>query len=377
MAGIEIASSSLRVWPAFVGLAWLCGVATCPAADEPVYRQPVKSLVPTFTQPNGGRESSKGLDFLTPNSSLGPIIDTPMITPPQQPRMPLTRERQEAIDRKKNWIFVTPQNSTETPESLLGVRKEKEFGEDKEFKGVMQSYLEKDNRKDKADKKNDKDPSSRTNNTEKVRDELDPGQDDTRFGLKSDPLPSPLERDDKRSRKDAKDREEKKDSSDRSGAPSVFTRMNGESSTGSIAAPFELDRSSFLSSGSSVPARKTEEQKAWADEFKQLLDGRPLVNERRSGLGDPINALNDATRQPLNPVVSNPGELSRPTENRNAFDSINRGAGMDGISRPAGLPELSTKMLGTSSLSPTVIAPQSQVYVQPRPTVLEIPRRKF
>lgn len=377
MAGKSVASSGRRQLPAIAAMAWLCALAVCPAAEEPAYRGPVKSLVPTFAPPDSGKKSGNGLDFLTPNNSLGPVIDTPMITPPPQPRMPLTRERQEANDRKKNWIFVTPQTSTETPESLLGVRKEKDFNEDKEFKGVMQSYLEKDDKKDKADNKNDKDPSSRTNNTEKVRDDLDPGQDDTRFGLKSDPLSSPMDRDDKRGRKDSKDREEKKDSPERSRSTSVFTRMNGESSTGSIATPFELDRSSFLSSGNASPVRKTEDRKAWDNEFKQLLEGGPSISERRSGLGDPINALNDATRQPLNPTVSAPSDFARPIESRGAFDSLNRPGGMEGLSRPANLTDFSTKMLGTSSLSPAIVAPPQQVFVQPKPMVLEIPRRKF
>ena len=389
MAGNKIARSNRRIRPAIAGLICVGFAVVCPAAEEPAYRGPVKSLVPNFSDPGGRKSSGNGLDFLTPNSSLGPMIDTPMIQPPPTPRTPLTREKKEAIDRQKNWIFVTPQNSNETPEALLGVRKEKILTEEKEFKGVMQSYMEKDKKNGKDDKdkdertdrKNDQDSSSRTNSTEKSRDQLDPGQDEARFGLKSDPLPDPLGREDKRARKDSKDREDNKDGSSRSGVQSVFSRGDGDSSTGRIASPFELERSSFLSSGSSVPVKKTEEQKAWANEFKQMLEGRALPGEHRSGsgFGDPINApLQDASRQPMNPTVGSSGDFMRPSETRSSFDTLNRPGGMEGISRPATMSDMSTKMLGTSSLSPAVIAPpQPTVFVQPKPMVLEIPRRKF
>jgi len=90
---------------------------------------------------------------------------------------------------------------------------------------------------------------------------------------------------------------------------------------------------------------------------------------------DPINLQVDTTRQALNPVIApRLGEL--PGGGGDALDPL-RNVGSTDPGRFSALSDPGARVLGPSSLAPAVAPPAGTPYIQPRPTVLEFPRRKF
>lgn len=97
-----------------------------------------------------------------------------------------------------------------------------------------------------------------------------------------------------------------------------------------------------------------------------------------SGQNDPINQMVDTSRSSVQPVTA-------PTMDELDATGKSRGSGIFNAS--ANLPQsrstsyndmLNAKVFGSSSLSPTAINPApSSYYVQPKPAILEIPKRKF
>ncbi|HEY6166941.1 MAG TPA: hypothetical protein VI454_02795 [Verrucomicrobiae bacterium] len=367
-----------------IGLLALAGVLpSLPAAESLktglIPDQPVQSVIPKQA---GKRPSDSENSFspLAPNSPVSGVVEMPWLMPQQQNnpnfRLPLSREKMEEADRKKDWIFASPRDKAYSAEKMLGVRDDSEALKvmDKEFKGVMQRYLE------KGDKKNDanKDETSATNSSSEAtaknetQEPVESGSDryrpigqrgDSGFGSKSSTSST----------------EPRQGSSlmEPGSAASLF-RGPGEFNS-SFSLYSDSPRMGSLPTADARPD-KTESQKAWANEFKQLLNSGPAIGGASSPFGrgnDPVNFFNDATRQPVNPVVgSGLDSLGRPGLSKSPFDT--RPSGFDGLARPSGFNDAAPQIFGSSSLSPAVLAPTvPSVIAAPRPGVLEIPKRKF
>jgi len=124
--------------------------------------------------------------------------------------------------------------------------------------------------------------------------------------------------------------------------------------------------------GSFGQATRSREQELRAQEFEKLLKG-PLPFSKRPN--DPINSLQDSTRQEINPVRGQRLEnYQGSTGSALATDSL---PGLGKASRPGLFDSLNTKVLGASSLAPAVMTPAPPPIGQPKPPVLEIPKRRF
>ena len=111
-----------------------------------------------------------------------------------------------------------------------------------------------------------------------------------------------------------------------------------------------------------------------ADEFQKLLAVPGAINPLAPGF-DPIKLQVDTTSQTLNPVTAQrPGAL-QPA----AGDVLNPPRSLsDSIGSPSSLlGDPNARVLGQSSLSPAVAAPTETPHAQPKPTVTEFPRRRF
>ncbi|MBI2946565.1 MAG: hypothetical protein HYY23_02900 [Verrucomicrobia bacterium] len=117
---------------------------------------------------------------------------------------------------------------------------------------------------------------------------------------------------------------------------------------------------------------RTREQELRSQEFEKLLKGQSAIQKPVS---DPINSVADRTRQEMNPVQGRRlDDFSRPAVSAVGSESL---PGFGRPPRPGFLDSLNTKVLGSSSLTPSIIAPPSARITEAKPPVLEIPRRKF
>jgi hypothetical protein len=118
-----------------------------------------------------------------------------------------------------------------------------------------------------------------------------------------------------------------------------------------------------------------EQREQRLDEFQKTLGiagpAKPTV------LIDPINLQNDATRQPLNPILGTGSRgIGIGAGLSSGLSSV--GGGTVAPTSPSPISELiNARSASGSSLSPAISAPPSPAFFQPRPAVLEIPRRKF
>jgi hypothetical protein len=131
-----------------------------------------------------------------------------------------------------------------------------------------------------------------------------------------------------------------------------------------------------------TPSR-TDSQKEWAAEFKQLLEGKTPSSPGFGRSGDPANWFADPSRQSLNPVIGvRPETYSRPVtpapgagfglpSRPSALDSFNRTPSLtDNGSSLFGAPGLSSPGLNSSPLNPPLNAPRPGSFQ-------DLPKRKF
>jgi hypothetical protein len=159
---------------------------------------------------------------------------------------------------------------------------------------------------------------------------------------------------------------------------SALPRLSGDSIANSLL-PSEPGRTGWsMPEAGQLRPERTESQKAWAEEFRQLLEAPSGRLASPSNPNDPINLLDDASRQQINPVTGQlPGALPLVIERRDGLDPLHR---FSPLERPKGLsplPEANTRVLGSSSLSPAIVTPPQPALTPAQPTVLEIPKRKF
>ena len=117
---------------------------------------------------------------------------------------------------------------------------------------------------------------------------------------------------------------------------------------------------------------RTREQELRAREFDKLLKGQGAVSQSPRA---PINSIADGTRQEINPTKGKRvDEFSGLAASGIASESL---PGFGRTSRPGLFDSINAKVLGASSLAPTIVAPSPARITEAKPAVLEIPRRKF
>jgi len=287
---------------------------------------------------------SRSFEFLDRGNSISGVVE-PLVAPAPNPLSNYARNaRLIALDRKKNWAYVRSDdfNRTQTTDEMLGVRDS--GGSDKRPKSALERFFEDHGQKP-------------------IRARETPGEWN-RISPKKD-YGSSLDRGNRRE----------------TDADSRFD--NPLDSTRRLAAGFAVpgdffgngqraDRANnYLNPRPENPFSSMRERQNRPDTFRPLLVVPGSLNPLVPGF-DPINLQVDTTRQELNPVTApRLGELP--------------GVGGEALNLPrsfglnrSGLPgNQSASVLGPSSLSPAVAAPSETPYVQPQPTVLEFPRRKF
>jgi hypothetical protein len=280
------------------------------------------------------------------------------------PPLPSNRIRdqklEEFLDQKKNWIFVTPTDSDAALKEMFNVREYKldDLGADSKSKSTIDRFFEREAeaRSELSSKLNARGKGAEDNDLSKEAAETDtivglPLEQ----GLRSSIAPTP-ELD-----------------------PNAWGRGPGLGNPLSVA-PGDFSPKNFnaadvlglprriLGSGSGqfFDQEKREQR---LDEFQKSLGVTPARP------ADPINLQNDVTRQPLNPIVG----IGAPPAGTALDTGLKPPAG--GLSGTMFRPPISDLITARpplgSSLAPTMPAPASPTFFQPRPAILEIPRRKF
>lgn len=285
----------------------------------------------------------------------------PIEIPRSQPNVPQlspaqTLKLREELDRKKNWAFADPkaESKEESLAKSFGVRENRlEIGE-KKFKGVVERSLE------------PKDPKSRLDNRRGARD------DEENFSLVGSRDKS--DSDNYRTREKAKE----------TGVISELNLKNylnpsiGDQSD-ALKVPDALSRNRFNNSrvgedSNQTPAKKLEKERAEEAriaEFQKLLQPRSLS----AGLGvvDPISREINGTRQEMNPIT--PRRFESPRE-VGGYKSLIPAPG-SGLAGGGVVEAQNGRAAAPTSLAPSFTPPPPVVRMEPRPMILEVPRRKF
>jgi hypothetical protein len=278
---------------------------------------------------------------------------------PSSPRPRLiSRQQLQELDRRKNWIYVTPEMMTQSlsANEALNVREMDLEGNSAKPKKVMQLYMDRMMNEPQSTNRFAKGSLTQSNmfdNPSRA------GGSQTGQNLSGLPRTSEL------------------NTSPPLGSDRALNPLSG--------LPIAYPENLFLSSGSPLfsvldPAvspfqELTRQMHQRADqEFQQLLrptkSGLPL-----GGPNDPINYLTDTTRKELQPVLPRkPEETARGKDLRDPL-AFQHGLGR-GLQH-GGFDDLNSKVLGPSSLAPAIVSPAPPPSVAPRPISFEPPKRKF
>lgn len=292
----------------------------------------------------------KAFEFLDGDNSISGVV-APFVAPSSSsfPTMPRNARLLEAIDQKKNWVYVRSDevNRSQSVEEMFGVR-DANAAEQKP-KTALENFFE-----DRGQRP--------------VRDR---GRNPAEEWNRPDP---------KKNRY------------------SGFDRDGGWSTNASPQFGNRLDSSRTLTAGFALPSNLLgiapgEERsdnlhragpgdsvssvwggKSSPDEFRRLLAVPGSLNPLASGL-DSLDLQADTRRQEFNPLAAQ-RVGAPPVTGSDALDPLRS------LATPAGshsslLEGPNASALGPSSLSPAVSAPAGAPFTQPKPTVLEFPRRKF
>jgi hypothetical protein len=282
---------------------------------------------------------------------------------PSSPGSLTAKRMQELIDKKKNWIFRTTEdlNNNSAVKEMIGMDDDLVMSFSDKPKNSVERFLRGGQDKDNANAQ--KTPVKRGND-ESLTDSTSSEDTQTKassFGSSSASGPDTVS----------------------AGFDRLFDqgRVNLNASQ-RLDAPFRnplQDASSLqpLSSSSTLAGRfdPAHEQKKRAEEFRQLLSG-PQGSAPLAGPADPINSLfSDTTRQSLQPVLPRSSSLL-PAGSPGGLDNLS-GVATPSRSALPGMNDLNLRTLGPSSLAPAFLPAPEPRLVQPRPAVLEIPKRSF
>ena len=284
------------------------------------------------------------------------------------------KKLQQMLDRRSNWIFVTDDVDAKqlTPEELFGVSNSNPLQESGKTKGVIEKYFEKNQK--------EQNPSGK-NSDNGPKDGLDSKDKSTSATDTEDPLSNPGSRSRNSSR--AKDKESgmDKDVYSDSGHPTAASGSNPSlipEATTSM--PTTTTPTGFRSGYMTAREERLRHEKLQNDQkYYQLFHpGEAQPSLAASGPNDPINQMVDTTRNPLQPTtaptLTDLDPLGNSKANNPFLPSPNSGFG----GRQGNLDALlGGRAFGSSSLSPSFMPPPAPVMIQPKPAVLEVPRRKF
>jgi hypothetical protein len=304
---------------------------------------------------------SKPLDFLRPSAGGGGSL-IPDLPPPVQ-TSPLNKDQLD----KKNWLKSTSENFDPDAalKQIFGVREYKYENLEKRSKGSLD-----DSWGGTSDREAQKSPGGLLDKPLSRRElEWD------RRGLAADPFSRLRER-----------AQTGGDSDDEIGHGSISElNLNNLLHPTQVTDPLSRvpggmirahgDASGlgqFYNQSFSGQSGRNREQELRALEFEKLLKGPAAIQKP---VNDPINSAADRTRQEINPIRGNRlDEFSGPAVSAIGSESL---PGFGRPPRQGFLDNLNTKVLGSSSLTPSIVAPPPARTTEAKPPVLEIPRRKF
>jgi hypothetical protein len=256
------------------------------------------------------------------------------------------KKLQELIDQRKNWIYMTPEMSMES--SPFAIEKEKSskeavselFDKGGKSKKVVERYME----------NQDQQNISRSQaNMSRLDEEMNLGADgkSKNAGRASNSSETTLSN------------------------PGFNNPMSGNSLLSPMqgASGLGLSRKSFGYQDYTTQLRTESDLR-----FQQLL--RPTGNKttKSDGASDPMRMLVDGTGQAMQPVTGKSLEAIAAEKKKNIIDPFgdpNQGA------FPHSYGQINPTVMGSSSLSPAIIAPAPTSQLRAQPTVLPLPKRKF
>jgi hypothetical protein len=301
-------------------------------------------------------------DFLPSKISPGEGTEAPNLPVPSQPGLVRTPALDDWLDRKKNWMFDTP-NSLDRDQAMheiFGVRDYEFTGMEKKPKSRIQQFLESDN-----DKKNG-------TNSKRSPDD---------GSMARDPLA-------KQHEIDSSGRYNERPETQKSESVGIIPALNpaylfnwrvGPDSLSQT--PVEVGWTSVLppALGDQGFAQKVPNTPNKESTQGSRIGGQPwdLQKMPLGRLNDPINDQLDGTRYPLNPIGARKttvplGEPAR----AGSGDTLAVGNIAPVSSHPDLFP--ANRSLPTApSFVPSAASPAQAPLVQARPAVLDIPRPRF
>ena len=304
-------------------------------------------------------------DFLHSRISEGESSQGPILPMPNQPSMIRNPMLEEWQDRKKNWMFDTPNTLDRNKElhAIFGVRDPEASSLEKKPKTVMERYWDAGKEK--------KDPQNRTD-SQVGRDPLNRRPEADAITGRYDPATGKYLSGDQAQQKDSL---------------GIIPALNPVFLFNSDIGPEGLNSPVDAIGGRSIlppnvrdpnfgpkPATAARDANPAQRDFERTWDLRktPL-----SQLNDPINSQVDATRFAINPInARKAGALPEEGSASKATEVISYGRSVPVTTRP----ELMSpgRVLPTGpSFVPPAATPAPAPMLQAKPAILEIPRPKF
>ena len=303
-----------------------------------------------------------------------------LVSPPPSSSVPggiNSKKLQQFIDQRQNWIFSTPQSldKQSSMNEAFGVRDSAEEAEEKS-KGTVEKFMQGSNKRNSTQERNKRPSNDEDSSLDKK--ESDPFLSSSTSTNSLNSLKSFSKSTDSMSE-------------------TIASAQNGSSSnqvasSTSDASQKEMSLLKDARTGSQTGLQSASNFKevSFADILKGARGAKDdfLASQRSpsfqdilkpqkpgflTGPGDPASTALDNTRNPLQPFSPLSGGLS--FEPKNRTDGIGLG-GPDRLNGIKGFDDLNTKVFGHSFSLPSA-ATQINPALQPKPTMLEIPRRNF
>jgi len=285
-----------------------------------------------------------------------------MLPQPGAPAIVRNPKFDEFMDRKRNWIYDSPNNldRDKALQEIFGVRKYEFNGFQKENKSAVDRYFDSTKNKKGPNGTDTKDPWAQ--NGRSTKNELDPAgrlsaKEDSpaaeSSGIIPELNPAPLFNWDN--------------------GPDAISRAGNGLSRSSIL-PRGLGEPGFGQKNLIQPAAQTAPAPR---EFERTWDVRksPLMGSR---FADPINDQQDATRVLMNPTSVKKASVPPPESSQGRLGEPSAfGSSFPASTRPDFLGPGRDKPLGAPGFGTPAAAPASTPMLQPKPVVLEIPRPHF
>jgi hypothetical protein len=351
----------LRRLAILIALAAL-SICLTPAQERVTFSGTGEKVKASGTASNKERELEKAGNSTEIRGTDNSILNAPPNSLPVSPGSLTAKKMQELIDQKKNWIFRTTEdlNNNSTVKEMIGMDDDLMTSPSAKPKSSVERFLRGPQNKDTTAAHK---PPTKRGNDESAAESEAPDETQRRaspFGGNASGMDTVSA---------GFDRVFDKDRVNLNGSPGLDAPFKNPFQTPSSLQP--------VSSSSTLASRfdPTQQQKKRTEEFRQMLSGPQGANPL-AGPADPINALlSDSTRQSLQPVLPGSSPLL-PTGRPSPLDGLSGSASPMRSALP-GANDFNMRTLGPSSLAPAFLPSPEPRLVQPRPPVLEIPRRNF